>query len=248
MVAAVTGARSVRIVTVALLLLALGWWFAPRTAPPVYDGVGFPDEPYRFVVHTAGEKTTKAPTTAHSTVPVTKGLAAAATANSAEQAPQVSLLIPTGRLHAPPGTKQIPLQAKPIRPIAAPDGGYLWSNVYSVGSTDSRVTMRDGNPSATITLRAASQQRPAPSIERYVDGHWTPLQTVANGQDIYQATLPGFGDYAVVGTSPLQLDAQSSSTSRTGIIVFVAAIIVVVALVVIAVRRRRTGNPAEADT
>ena len=50
---------------VAAALLGLGWLLTPRTAPPLYDGVGFPDEPYRFVVAPAGApKTTKAPTVA----------------------------------------------------------------------------------------------------------------------------------------------------------------------------------------
>lgn len=244
-----TRTRAVRTVVAAVLLLAFGWWLTPRWAPPVYDGVGFPDEPYRFVVHTAGQQTTKAPTTARSVVPVTKGLAAAATANSAEQAPQVSVLIPTGRLHAPTGTKQIVLRAEPIRPIAAPAGGYFWSNVYAIGATDAKVTMRDGNPAATITLRAASQQRPYPSVERYADGKWTSMQTVPVGQDIYQAKLPGFGDYAVVGNSPLEVGAKSGSTSKTGIIVFVVAVGAVIALIVVAVvRRRRNGTAAEGPT
>ncbi len=61
------------------------------------------------------------------------------------------------------------------------------------------------------------------------------------GQDIYQATLPALGDYAVVGTSPLVVGAKagSTSTSRSGEIIFGAAVVVVIGLVVIGVLRRR---------
>lgn len=246
MSAARTG-RPATAVVAALLVLALGWLLAPRFAPPIYDGVGFPDEPYRFVVPPKDAKTHKAPTTATDRVQVTKGVAAAGVLNSAEQAPQVSVLIPSSRLQAPTGTKVIELHAAPVRPVAAPSGSYLWSNVYNVGAADPKVTLRDGKPSATITLRAASAQRPYPKIERYAEGKWTPVKTIPVGQDIYQATLPALGDYAVVGTSALVVGAKagSSSTSRSGEIIFGAAVVVVIALVVIGVlrRRRRTEDP-----
>ncbi|HEY8302267.1 MAG TPA: hypothetical protein VIG48_10235 [Jatrophihabitans sp.] len=240
-------AHPARAVVAALVVLALGWLLAPRFAPPVYDGVGFPDEPYRFVVAPSDAKTHKAPTTATDQVPVTKGTAAAAVLNSAEQAPQVSVLIPTGRLQAPAGATRIALHAKPIPPMAAPSGDSLWSNVYDVGADDPKVALHDSSPPATITLRAASAQRPYPKIERYAGGRWTPVKTVPVGQDIYQATLPALGDYAVVGTSPLVVGAKagSSTTSRSGVIIFVGAVVVVLGLIVIGVvrRRRRTEEP-----
>jgi hypothetical protein len=238
------GKHSGRIVLVALALLGLGWWVAPRSAPPLYDGVGFPDQPYRFVVAPSGAKTGKAPTTATRTVPVIKGVAGPASAASAEQAPQVSVLIPTGRLIAPAGAKQIVLHAAPVRPIAAPQGKYLWSNVYDVAATTS-VSLHDGSPPATITLRAATAQRPYPTIERFAGGTWTTLTTAPIGNDIYQATLPSLGRYAVVGSSPLDFSARSGTTYM-GILVIAAAVLVVVVLVVIGVRRRRR-RPVEEE-
>jgi hypothetical protein len=219
---------------------------APRLAPPLYDGVAYPDEAYRFVVQPAGAKATKAATTATGTTTVTAGRAGALRAASAEQAPQVSLLIPTGRLQAPAGTSRITLRATPAQPIPAPSGHYLWSNVYDVAATDPGVTMRDANPAATITLRAATAQRPYATIERYVNGTWTAVTTVPVGNDIYQATLPGLGRYAVVGSTPLSF--SKATTSTLGIVVAVAAVVVVIALVVVGVlRRRRRADPDETD-
>ncbi len=125
LVAALTAARVARpagAVVAALVLLTIGWLLAPRFAPPIYDGVGFPDEPYRFVVPPSDAKTHKAPTTATAQIPVTKGTAAAAVLNSAEQAPQVAVLIPTGRLQAPAGPDSIVLHAAPVHPVRTPSG------------------------------------------------------------------------------------------------------------------------------
>jgi hypothetical protein len=240
-VAAVTLSRTARAVLAGLLALTLGWLIAPHWAPPVYDGLGFPDEPYRFVVRPDGAGTAKSPTTAKTVVPVTKWTAGAASLASAEQAPQVAILIPTGRLQAPTGTKQFTVQAAPITPISAPSGTYLWSNVYAVGATDASVTLKDGNPPATITLRAGTAQRPQPTIEYYAHGTWTAVTTIAVGRDIYQASLPSLGDYAVVGSKPLVVGAQANSgtTSRTGVIILVGAIVVVIGLVTVGVLRRR---------
>ena len=242
-----TVSRPLRAVLAGLVVLVLGWLVAPHWAPPVYDGVGFPDEPYRFVVRPAGAPATKAPTTAMRVVPVTKGTAAAASLSSAEQAPQVSILIPTDRLQAPAGTNKFVLRATPVRPIAAPSGGHFWSDVYDVEASDPHVTMRDASPPATITLRAATAQRPYPTIERYADGTWTKVDTVPVGNDIYQATLPGLGKYAVIGSSALDVSqlnggtgGKNGGTSTTGVIIAVVAIVVVILLVVIGIRRRRS--------
>ena len=105
--------KRARIIVVALAILGIGWALAPRSAPPLYDGVGFPDEPYRFVVQPDGAPDTKAATVATGTTQVIGGKAGAIHANSAEQAPQVAFLIPVGRLHAPAGTTQFVMQGTP---------------------------------------------------------------------------------------------------------------------------------------
>jgi hypothetical protein len=240
LVVAVTRTRGAVLLVVAAALLGLGWLLSPRSAPPLYDGVGFPDEPYRFVVAPAGApKTTKAPTVATGTAPVTGGVAGAVHASSAEQAPQISLLIPVGRLHAPAGTKRVVLHATPVRPVTAPANRFLWSDVYKLAATDPSVTMRDASPPATITMRAATAQRPRPVIARYVGGRWSTLDTTPVGNDIYQAVLPGLGMYAVIGTEQLDFGSGGGSTTVTGILIAVAAVLVVAALILVAVWRRR---------
>lgn len=229
-------ARTVALFLFALGLLGLGWSLTPRTAPPVFDGVGFPDEPYRFVVKPAGAADTKAPTTATGSAAVSEGTVGAIHASSAEQAPQVNILVPIGRLHAPSGTTRVVVNATPVRPQAPPEHAYLWSNVYDIEAPGGSITLSDASPLATITLRAATGQRPLPTIERYADGGWTKLETVPAGSDVYQAPLPALGRYAVIGST--KLGGGKAPASKTGIIVSVVAVIVVIGLFVIGARRR----------
>ena len=76
---------------VGAVALLTAWLLAPAVTP-IYDGPGFPDEPYRYVQAPAGAKATKPPTTAKASVTVnSQGLSGAAYSNSAEQGPQIVL-------------------------------------------------------------------------------------------------------------------------------------------------------------
>jgi hypothetical protein len=244
MVVAMTDGRRAWLVLAALAVLAVGWALAPRSTPPLYDGVGFPDEPYRFVVKPAGACDTKVPTAASETTTVSAGKAGAVTLSTAEQAPQISVLIPSELLSVPSGTPRLTITAKPVQPVPAPHGRYLWSNVYDVEATIPGVTLHDTDPSrpTTITLRAATAQRPTPTIERYLNGRWMPVTTAPAGRDIYNGSLPSLGRYAVIGDSPINvsdLQCGKSSTSSTGILIASAAGGVVVLLAVFGILRRR---------
>jgi hypothetical protein len=247
----VAAVKHARVIVVAGLVLAIGWVFAPRSAPPLYDGVGFPDEPYRFVVKPQGASDTKAPTIATGNADVIRGQAGAVHANSAELAPQVSFLIPVNRLRAPTGTTRIVVQGRPVTPIAAADGAYLWSNVYDIEATPGSTTFADGDPPATLTLRAATAQRPYPSIERYTGSSWVKVKTVPVGNDIYQSTLPALGRYAVIGSKPLDVTQLNKgggqTTTHTGLFIAGAAVLVIIVLIIIGVRRRRELSRAPDD-
>lgn len=241
--------RRAWLVLVALALLAFGWALAPRSAPPLYDGVGFPDEPYRFLVKPVGACDTKTPTSASATTSASNGKAGSISLSTAEQAPQLSVLIPSDLLSTPNTAKRLTITAKPVRPVAPPQGRHLWSNVYDVEATTPGVTLHDTDASrpTTITLRAATAQRPTPTIEHYANGHWTPVATQPAGRDIYNGSLPSLGRYAVIGTSAINvsdLKCGKSSTSSTGIVIAAVAGGVVVLLAVFGVLRRRRTRTA----
>jgi MYXO-CTERM domain-containing protein len=252
LVAAVSVAKRGGLVLAALAILGLGWALAPRSAPPLYDGVGFPDEPYRFVQKPAGACDTKSPTSAAVTTTVTDGRGGSISLSTAEQAAQISVLIPSDLLSAPSSSRQLTIRATPVRPVPPPQGGYLWSNVYDVAATTPGVALHDTDPNrpTTITLRAATAQRPTPTIERYVNGQWSTVSTQSVGRDIYNGSLPALGRYAVIGRSPLNvsdLQCGTSSTSSKGVVIASVAGGVVVLLAGFGVWRRRRVRTAAAQ-
>ena len=227
---------------VALVLLGVAWSFAPASAPPLYDGVGFPDEPYRFVAPPPHAKPTKPPTAASGTAAIIGGRSGVLGAASAESAPQVSVQIPPGQLRVPPGTSFVRLVARPEAMLPAPPGRYLWSNVYDLVVTPA-ATRVAGDQVATITLRAVTAQQPLPFIATFNAGRWTLSPTSAVGRDIYAAPLTSFGRFAVVGEAPLDLSQVTTGGGKKGgAAVGVAVGLGVLALVVVlffAGRRRR---------
>src|SRR5881409_3272013 len=94
------------------VLLGLGALLSPA-AVPLYDGVGFPDEPYRFVPPRGDNP---AATTATVSLRVSGGVnSGGLLANSAELGPQVSVYAPPRAFQAPAGsTAPIRLTATPV--------------------------------------------------------------------------------------------------------------------------------------
>ena len=245
--------RSTRLVTAALLVLGVGWSIAPRSALPLYDGIGFPDEPYRFVQRPAGAQETKAPTTARGTASVTGATTGSLAVASGESAPQISMYFPKGKLAVPAGASTVSITGTPTQPLPTGHGQYLWSDVYDVTASPA-ATRFNGGQQATITLRAASAQRPQPSIAYYAGGRWHLLPTFAQGRDIYIAELNRFGQFAVIGSNPLQVSQLSGTStggggsSPIGLIVGIGVGVVVVVLFVLGrMRRARARAAAEQD-
>lgn len=245
-----------RILVAAAIVLGLGALAAPPSAPPLYDGVNYPDEPYRFVDPPAGAQRTKPPTTADATAVVSDGRAGALRLASAENAPQISIDLPAGAVRTPAGVTSLSLRAAPIADIAVPHGRYLWSDVYDVSATYGSVgAISDADGQPTITMRAVNAQRPIPVISRFDGQNWTALPTIATGNDIYAAQFAGLGRYAVLGSAPLVLKqaAGGGLAGNYGILIAIGAIVIVLGLVALRVRRgllaRRaaTDGPGEQD-
>lgn len=245
--------RTVKLVTAALLVLGVGWAIAPHDALPLYDGINFPDEPYRFVQPPPGTGHTAAPTTAHGTASVTGGSSGQVVAASAESAPQINLYIPKGKLTVSAGTAKVSITATPVKNLPTGHGQYLWSDVYDVTASPASTQFNPHGQQATITLRAASAQRPQPNIAYYDGTRWHLLPTFAQGRDIYIAELNRFGQFAVIGRSPL-LASQivgnsqgSGGSSPIGLIVGIGAGVVVVVLFVLGRMRRARVRAAEEE-
>lgn len=190
-------------VVLALVLVSLGWLASP-SAVPVYDGVGSPDEPYRFVGRSP------APGTATVTVRVGAGLEL----KSNESGPQVLLDLGEGALVTP--TRTVTLTATPLVPDGTPPRGTFDGNAYRVvAAAGARLDAERAQ--GFLFLRAAVMTRPDPVIvhrDRPTDA-WRELRTSRVGTDILSTPFRAFGDYAVVRPPGAKPTASiSPSTSR----------------------------------
>ena len=234
------------IVAVATLLVA--WLVAPAVVP-IYDGVQFPDEPYRYVKSPDGSPT-KAPTAAHATIAVNaQGLSSAGYSNSAEQGPQIVLYIPAGSLQAPSGATSIAVSETPLAPSPPlPTDGTIVTNVYRVQVTTAsgpvQMIGKNENQIPTLQMRAPSAKQPGPVFEHRTSTGWTRAATLRVGQDIYQASAPQFGDWALVQLNAAPKKAKSSGGGiNIGLLVAGVAVLVL-AGIILAIRVARTRNPA----
>lgn len=190
--------RLVRRAGAALVLVALGRLLSPA-AVPVYDGLGTPDEPYRYVAPPSGAARTSAPTVATATSPLVAGRSRnGMSVTSAETGPQVSLYLPQQALAAPGAS--VVATARPVAPTDQPPGGRIDGNVYVVAfQAAGPVALTPSAALAQITLRATSSRQPPPVMEhRAAQGQpWQQLKTVRFGLDIYTSDFPGPGQYAL---------------------------------------------------
>jgi hypothetical protein len=221
----------------AVLLVGLGRLLSP-IAVPVYDGIGAPDEPYRYVAPPPGVTKTAAPTTAHSSSPLVKGTSSyGMSLATGESGPQFSLFVPPKALAAAGTT--VELAAAPQPPTDQPAGARIDGNVYAVTLTAAGpVTFTPQAALATLYLRATTVKQPPPVMEyrAKATAPWTPLKTARGGQDVYVSSFPGAGDYA------LAFNATASSKGGSSPVPFVVIGGVVLLVVLVVVVRLRAAT------
>ena len=231
------------LLVVAALLQGLALLVTPH-APPIYDGIGFPDEPYRFVDPPAGYRHTRPPTTATATIPAANGHNRDnRTVTSSESGPQVSLVVPGGGLLTPSGVSAVTVSAAPVALTGGDPPGHIWSNVYRVTfTTDAGAGRQAPGARPQIFMRAPSPQEPGPDfyVRHGTSGSWSPLRTRQTGRDIYQADLAGAGDYVLTGEHPLDVNAKDpNNEAAVGVVGFVVSGVLVAAVIVLFVRAER---------
>jgi hypothetical protein len=226
----------------AVLLVAVGWLVTPH-AVTVYDGVGQPDEPYRYVSPPPGAAVTPKPTGAQTALPVVAGVTAEeGDLVSAEIGAQVRVYMPQGGLAASAGT--ISVRVVPEAPSDQPADGRIDGNVYRLSITDTAgpVTFMTKASEAAIYLRATTADQPGPVVEsRSVPGQrWRQVSTSRVGNDIYAGLLPAAGDYALVflRDPPRGASGTAAGSSHRGLIVVLLVSLILLLSVVLVVRRR----------
>lgn len=222
--------------------MAVGWVLSPG-AVPIYDGVGQPDEPYRYVAPPDGATLTADATTATGTSPIraggsTNGLSVATT----EKGPQFSLFLPPGAIGGSDGT--LTVTVSPAAPTEQPTPSTIDGNVYVVAlaSTGGPVVLTDKATIATLYLRATSQADPPPTVFYRPNGAvpWVEQTTSRGGFDVYVASFVGPGEYAV---------AHAPAAATSGGLPVLPLVLIVTFLglvgVVVAVRLRAPRSSAD---
>ncbi|RZU49979.1 hypothetical protein EV385_1738 [Krasilnikovia cinnamomea] len=215
----------VRAARAAFCVVALGFaWVLTPAGVPLYDGLGFPDEPYRFVDPPPGSVATAPPTTATGSVAATGGAnREAVRIASAEVGPQVVVSVPTGDLLGPPAATRLTLTARPVAPDRAPPTGVIDGNVYRVsaaadrsGPVRLRVTDPNFLPGIDLRSTVATSARVTAVYRERPAAAWRALEAFQIGNDIYEVVMPGLGDFALVLPSAAPPAAGPPGTGPSG--------------------------------
>jgi hypothetical protein len=179
---------------------------------PLYDGVGFPDEPYRYVKAPKDAKNNSAlsPSPASTAVAISGGTNQSdVSLASREQGPQVSIYVYTQALKASSQTAKAALSATPsvssdMNTPKGPVAGNVYSFGYQINSGSLAIKQNNKEIRGYVDLRLP-QNAGANAVMLYrssASTAWRTLETLKVGNDIYQAPVDAFGDYALVPAKP----------------------------------------------
>ncbi|MDX6209931.1 MAG: hypothetical protein QOE24_2322 [Frankiales bacterium] len=219
--------------------LATAWLAAPH-AVPLYDGLGVPDEPYRYVTPPAGYQQTPPPSSVSFELPAAGGTnTGGVLAQTKEQTSQAGVFIVPKALSGPAATKTFKITITAEAPDGPTPEGAIDGNMYKVQ------LWADNSPTATLTAvgkgsmpyiqRATSAAIPAASLlYRPPGGTWTTIPDTRGGTDSFQGYFAGAGDYALVQTK-----APVTKSSHTLVIVVLVLVVLAMAGAVVLIRLSR---------
>lgn len=213
-----------------LALLSLGLLASPG-AVPIYDGVGQPDDPYRY----AGR--TPAPVAVSTTAKVVGSSSAALQLQSAETGPQVLIDLAAGAFSAT--SLDITLSATPLSPDGAAPRGTFDGNDYRVVAS-AGATLKPEVAQGFLFLRAAVMTKPSPVIVHRTTptDPWKEVTTTLSGRDVLSTPFRELGDYAVIrlpGSKPL----TAGGLSIVRVLLLGAGVLALLTITVLVLRRPR---------
>ncbi len=209
-------------------------------AVPIYDGIGNPDEPYRYVSPPASQKrSTSPPTDAAGLFNISdltnnlNGLYV----SSNETGPQVAVNLGENSLILSPEAKTVDIKAVPLAPTVQPSDGTIAGNVYRLTITPNTGTVEfrflANSSTSYIDLRLPQGFLSQPVMEhKPVNGSWMRVGTSQVGNDIYEAQLSDVGDYALVipksTVSKIHHQHKIKTALVIGILIIIAAMIAII--------------------
>jgi hypothetical protein len=212
-----------------------------RSGASLYDGLGFPDEPYRYVHPPHGYSQRYAPTNARVPVSLAGGTNPhEGLISSGESGPQVGVYLPPRALVADSALTTVVVTARPVGGGRLPVDGVVNSNVYAVAFNPPAATVRPGlGTTANVSLRQAVFETVVPVMEFRASDRdaWLRLNTVQIGRDIYLGPWSGPGEYVLVQPASGTAQTRRDSDSNHQLVVILGFCVLVVVGALFAVRR-----------
>ena len=240
-------ARRAGVVALALGLIAAALLHGRMAAPPVYDGIIVPPEPYRWESPPPNLASgNKPPLSGEATLPIQNGQVAGGGVQTGDN--QVVIYFGPGAFKAPGGATGVKCSIAPDpNPPASPAGVEIRGNVYRVGCVG-----EPGGGLVTVVSPYHLTLRFPPGAFKeiqYDDGSgWRALPTLtAPGGDPYASVnAPGFGEYAASAPSGAPGPSIFSDLGRYLEFFGILAFVILFGAIAIfqEVRRRRHRAPA----
>jgi|GEM_PF-1802989 len=209
---------------------------------PLYDGVGFPDEPYRYVKTPAGvQNANLPPSPAQTYVSLTNGTNQSDfTLATKEQGPQASIYVYSLALSSQSAAQAI-VKLEPKAPDTnKPKIGAIAGNIYNLsaapdkGNVAFKSTAHESRGYVDLRL---PQNAGVNAVMMYRSGTnqaWRNLGTTKVGNDIYEANIEGVGDYALV---PAKVASANHDYKILALVIM--GVLVIVLAVILALLRQQ---------
>ena len=226
------------------LVLILAAFAGPRVVP-LYDGVGFPDQPYQFM------NGSNPPSPVEQTVPVRDLDQYTTTLQSLESGPQVQVFFDAGSITLPGSATEVSLEAKPEAPTSRPTSGTIPGNVYLLTVVSTPGPPKITNSRAKVFMRLpqnTTSKTPVVMVHRAAGGQWGQLATTKTGNDVYEAQFAGPGEYALAvnaAAAPSSAAHSAAKPASRSLPLLLVALLVGIIIVSIAVIRLASAKPHE---
>jgi len=239
--------RRAGVAALVLGLVAAALLHARVGAPPLYDGIIVPPEPYRWESPPPDLRAgNKPPLSGEATLPVLNGQVAGGGVQTGDS--QVVMYFGPGAFKAPAGATSVKCTIAPDpNPPAPPAGVEIRGNVYRVTC----VGQPGGQPVTVVSSYHLTMRFPPGAFKeiQYYDGSsWRALPTLrAPGGDPYASVnAPGFGEYAASAPTGAPGPSIFSDLGRYAEFYGILAFVIIFGAIAIIqeVRRRRQRAPA----
>ena len=245
-----TRTRRAGVAAIALGLAAAVLLHGRLSAPPVYDGIVVPPEPYRWESPPPNLRAgNKPPQSGEATLPVLNGQVAGGGVQTTDN--QVVIYFGPGTFKAPAGTQTVKCTIVPDpNPPPAPPGVDIRGNVYRIGC----VAQPGGAPVTLASTYHLTLRFPPGAFKEIQvnDGSgWRALTTLRSpGGDPYASVnAPRFAEYAATAPSGATVPGESifavlgRYAPFYGILAFVILFGIIAVVQEIRRRQRRTPTP-----